>query len=41
MDTGVTLFLLIAGFGLIFAFGIILLVTRYISADEDGLRSSK
>ena len=35
MDTGVTLFLLIAGFGLIFAFGIILLVTRYKRCASD------
>ena len=35
METGVTLFLLIAGFGLIFAFGIILLVTRYKRCASD------
>ena len=35
MDTGLTLFLLIAGFGLIFAFGIILLVTRYKRCASD------
>ena len=35
MDTGITLFLLIAGFGLIFAFGIILLVTRYKRCASD------
>ena len=35
MDTGVALFLLIAGFGLIFAFGIILLVTRYKRCASD------
>ncbi len=51
MDTGVTLFLLTAGFGLSFAYAIILLVTRYkqCAPDEilviygrvDGGRSSK
>tara|TARA_B100000886_G_scaffold119992_1_gene80735 strand:- start:1456 stop:2877 length:1422 start_codon:yes stop_codon:yes gene_type:complete len=35
LETGVTLFLLIAGFGLIFAFGIILLVTRYKRCASD------
>ena len=35
MEVGVTLFLLIAGFGLIFAFGIILLVTRYKRCASD------
>ena len=35
MDTGTTLFLMIAGFGSIFAFGIILLVTRYKRCASD------
>ena len=35
MDTGTTLFLMIAGFGSMFAFGIILLVTRYKRCASD------